>query len=155
MLQELWCCMNRRKWSRTVNLHEFMNLNLAEIMAMRNHRTKWSPAEYEKYLAHFIITNKIRGVQVKLGKVQLINLCWNIRLSGSGTNYRFPPTTSCAAHWMVLSPPYQTCVPSCNPGCPEKLQMPHTWRCSRPSLMDSQAVWSTDCQYCPWQGSWN
>lgn len=59
--------MNRHKWTKVVNLHEFMNLNPAEIMAMRDHQIKCSPDGYEKYPAHFIITNKIWGVQAKLG----------------------------------------------------------------------------------------
>ena len=36
-------------------------------------------------------------------------------------------------------------------GCPEKLWMSHTWKCSRPGWMGLGATWSSGRCPCPWQ----
>ena len=44
-------------------------------------------------------------------------------------------------------------------GCPERLWMPHSWRCSRPGWMGPWAAWSSiKCggwRPCLWQGGWS
>ena len=38
---------------------------------------------------------------------------------------------------------------------PERLWMPHPWKCLRPGWMGLWATWSSGGCPCPWQGGWN
>lgn len=40
-------------------------------------------------------------------------------------------------------------------GCPEKLWMPHPWKCSNHVWMGLWATWSSWRCPCPWQAGWN
>jgi len=40
-------------------------------------------------------------------------------------------------------------------GCPEKLWLPHPWKCSRPGWMGLGATWSSGRCPCLWQGGWS
>ena len=39
--------------------------------------------------------------------------------------------------------------------CPERLWMPHSWKCSTPGWMEPWAIWSGGWEPCLWQAGWN
>ena len=89
----------------------------------------------------------------------------------AGEAHRGTPTECAVKNFEVASPPrsdgkFVTTiilegkrVVRCWAGCPERLWMPRTWRCSRPGWMGPWAAWSSiKCRRwwpCVWEGGWS